>query len=104
MRFVRYEILLPLFYNDGSPVEAHKFEQTREELLAQFDALSLEPGGVRGTWIHEHKRYEDPLVRYFVDCPDTISNRRFFRSFKASLKDRFAQLDIWITAHRVRIV
>lgn len=29
----RYEILLPLTYNDGSEIEKEKFELTNEELL-----------------------------------------------------------------------
>ena len=30
---IRFEILLPLFYNDGRPVEREKFLQTDDELV-----------------------------------------------------------------------
>jgi hypothetical protein len=34
--FERYEILLPLKYNDGTPVELEKFQATRRELVGQL--------------------------------------------------------------------
>jgi hypothetical protein len=39
MPFERYEILLPLNYNDGTPIEPEKFQETRRELVEQFGAL-----------------------------------------------------------------
>lgn len=35
MPFERYEILLPLNYNDGTPIEPGKFQETRRELVEQ---------------------------------------------------------------------
>ena len=62
MRKRRYEILLPLKHNDGRIVSPESFEQTREELVAQFESVSLEPHVIRGTWIHEGARYEDEVA------------------------------------------
>jgi hypothetical protein len=39
---IRYEILLPLFYNDGRSIEAEKFTETDQELVAQFGATSTD--------------------------------------------------------------
>ena len=39
MPFERYEILLPLKYNDGTPVEPEKFQATRRKLVGQFGAM-----------------------------------------------------------------
>ena len=44
----RYEILLPLQHNDGRPVDVEKLDQTREDLLVQFEAVSFNPQAVRG--------------------------------------------------------
>ena len=41
MPFERYEILLPLKYNDGTAVEPEKFQATRRELVGQFGALTI---------------------------------------------------------------
>ena len=76
----RYEILLPLKYNDGRAVEGEAFERTREELIAQFAGLSLSPHSVRGIWVHEETRYEDELLRFVVDVEDTSENLQFFLS------------------------
>ncbi len=34
-----YDIFVPLFYNDGRPVEAVKFQQLQEVLLDRFEGL-----------------------------------------------------------------
>ena len=43
MPLERYEILLPLKYNDGTPIEPEKFQQTRKELVEKFGAITVEP-------------------------------------------------------------
>ena len=40
--FRRFEILLPLRFNDGRPVPKELLEKTHEELKYEFGALSLE--------------------------------------------------------------
>jgi hypothetical protein len=32
----RYEIYLPVHYNDGTPVEVEKFDRVERELVARF--------------------------------------------------------------------
>ncbi len=103
MRSVRFEILLPLRYNDGTSVEPIRFQETREDLIAQFGACSEEMGTIRGTWIHENVRYQDELLRFYVECADTRQNRAFFKKFSGLLRERFQQLDIRVTSHSVRV-
>jgi hypothetical protein len=45
---IRFEILLPLFYNDGRPVEDQKFIDTDDVLVAAFGATSTDSVVVRG--------------------------------------------------------
>ena len=42
MKLKRYEILLPLMYNDGTVIEKEKFDQTNEELLSEFGAVTFD--------------------------------------------------------------
>lgn len=101
----RYEILLPLAFNDLSPVPEALLEETVGELKRQFGALSLETQRIEGLWArHLGQPQPDDLVRIFIDVPDTAENRQFFIAFKASLKTRFQQDDIWMTTHLVEIV
>lgn len=61
---IRFEILLPRFYNDGRAVEREKFLET----------------------------------------DDTPESWQAVRDMKETLKRRFDQLDIWITAHRIDVI
>ena len=100
----RYEILLPLFFNDGRPVPEPVLAQTFMELREKFGAASWETQTVRGAWEHRGAVYEDNLTRFYVDVPDLPQHREFFREFKATLKVRFAQLEIWITSHPLDVI
>jgi hypothetical protein len=48
----RYEIYLPLKYNNGSEIEPEKIKQIREELIAVFGALTVssQSAPYQGTW------------------------------------------------------
>ena len=104
MPFERYEILLPLKYNDGSLVEPEKFQETRRELVAQFGALTMDAPPVSGLWISGGREYRDELIRFVVDAEATPDTDAFFRDFKERLKDRFRQVEIWITAYPIRLL
>jgi hypothetical protein len=63
------------------------FEQTREDLLARFGGL-----------------YEDELLRYVVGVDDTPENRQFFVDWKPTLRQRFEQIEIYITSIAVDVL
>jgi len=48
----RYEIYLPLFYNDGTPIEPEKFDQVERELVEQFGGVTTvqRQFPLRGVW------------------------------------------------------
>jgi hypothetical protein len=100
----RYEILLPLLYNDGRPVPGTLLAETFAELRERFGAASWETQTVQGQWEQEGAIYLDNLTHFFVDVPDLPEHRAFFKSFKEKLKLRFDQLDVWITSHSVDVI
>lgn len=100
----RYEILVPLVFNDGRPVPEALLALTFTELRDRFGAASWETQTVRGSWEWQRQVYQDNLTRFFVDVPDLPEHREFFHSFKETLKDRFQQLDIWITSHPLDVI
>lgn len=102
--FRRYEILLPLRFNDDRPVPDELVADTLLELRQRFGAVSVETQTIRGTWQHEGQIYRDDLVRLFVDVPDAPESREFFTAFKERLKVRFEQLDIWVTTYPVEVI
>lgn len=101
---IRFEILLPLFYNDGRPIEREKFVQTDDELVHLFGATSTDTVPVRGRWLYQSTIYQDQLIRIRLDLEDKPDNWQAIRAVKETLKSRFEQIDIWITAHRIEIV
>jgi hypothetical protein len=100
----RYEILVPLLFNDGAPVPEVLLAQTFAELRARFGAASWETQVVQGSWEHEGATFRDNLTRFFVDVPDLPEHRVFFKEFKQVLKQRFKQADVWITSHPVDVI
>jgi len=101
---IRFEILLPLFYNDGRPIEAEKFLSTDDDLVSAFGATSTDQVTVRGQWKYQSTVFSDQLIRVRVDVEDNAANQDSMRALKETLKARFEQLDIWITAHRIDII
>ena len=63
----RYEVLVPLLFNDGTPVPDSLLVRTFTELRARFGAASWETQTLRGSWEHEGAIYHDNLARFFVD-------------------------------------
>jgi hypothetical protein len=100
----RYEILLPLQFNDGTVVPEALLWQTVEELESHFGAISWDSQVVRGIWAHEGVVHRDNNTRLVLEVEDSQENRNFFTTLKESLKKRFNQLDIWITSHVVEVI
>ncbi len=103
-QMLRFEILLPLYYNDGRQIELERFVQTDEEIVAQFGATSTDAVVVKGHWKYRSTFYEDRLIRLRVDAQNSKKNITFFRQYKEVLKTRFEQEDIWITAQQINVI
>ncbi|MBL8795306.1 MAG: hypothetical protein JNM56_15480 [Planctomycetia bacterium] len=101
---IRFEILLPLFHNDGRPVEKEQFVATDDELVQRFGATSTDSIVVSGRWLYRSTVYSDQLIRVRLDLEDVPENWQAMREVKETLKTRFEQIDIWITASRIEIV
>jgi hypothetical protein len=101
---IRYEILLPLFYNDGRPIEPEKFLATDDELVQKFGSTSTDQVTVRGQWKYQSVVYSDQLIRVRIDLDEADEFRDAMRAYKETLKARFDQIDIWITAHRIDVI
>lgn len=100
----RYEIFLPLRFNNGQPVPAELGAEVFLGLRTRFGAASCETQVIRGVWQQGETIYRDELTRMFVDVPDTPEQVQFFTQFKEHLKARFQQIDIWITTYPVEAV
>ena len=102
--FRRFELLLPIKLNNGQLVPNEAFADTMLELERRFGAVSSETQTIEGVWRHEERVYRDESIRIFVDVPDTKENQEFFIGFKEILKERFQQLDIWLTTFPLEVL
>ncbi len=102
-RISRFEILLPLTFNDGTAVDRERIAQTTDELCDHFGGITQDILRATGTWKYGGTRYRDELLRMRIDSDDADAES-FLRSYKATLKQRFQQIDIWITAHDIRVI
>ena len=100
----RYEILLPLRFNDGTAVPEELLGGALFELDEKFGAVSWETQIIRGAWQKAGRYYRDDLMRVFVDVTDTPDNRQFFLDYKEELKRKFQQLEIWLTSYSIDIL
>ncbi len=102
--FRRFEILLPLRFNDGQPVPNDLMADTLLELRERFGAVSCETQPIQGLWQQQEQLFRDDLVRVFVDAPDVPESRDYFVQFKERAKERFKQIDIWMTAYPIEVL
>lgn len=91
-----YDIFVPLFYNNGSPIEPTKFQELQGMLLEQFEGLTYFPQANQGFWKFGNITYRDEIVIYRVISQDSGASREFLSKFKEHLKQEFQQLDILI--------
>lgn len=97
----RFEVLLPLQFNDGSPVPSEWLADAVLEVVGRFGAASYETQKVEGHWRHEGTLYRDDLVRLVVDVPDQPENREWMKDFKKRWKARLEQIELWMVSHPI---
>jgi hypothetical protein len=102
-RWRRFEVLLPLQFNDGRDVPAEWLADAVLEVVEQFGAASYETQQIKGQWRQADVVYRDNLVRLVVDIPDTATNRRWMKAFKQRWKRKLEQLELWMVSYLITI-
>lgn len=100
-RLRRFEILLPLQFNDGRSVPDEWLAEAVLEIVEHFGAVSYEPQKVEGHWRHQGVLYRDNLVKIVVDTTDEESNREWMRKYKARWKEKLEQLELWLVSYTI---
>ena len=97
-----FDLFVPLYYNDGSPIEPAKFQGIQQELLRRFEGLTFFPQPNEGFWTMAGITYRDEIVIYRVLTSKVRAARRFFREFKEDLKRELRQEEILSVERDVR--
>ena len=96
-----YDIFVPLYYNDGSPIEAVRFQRLQKLRLDHFDGLTYFPQPNEGFWQMGGITYRDEIVVYRVLTSRVSAARRFLSMLKAQLKKDLRQEEILIVERDV---
>lgn len=102
-RLRRFEVLLPLQFNDGRDVPGEWLAEAALEIVGYFGAASYETQKLEGHWRYGGVLYRDNLVKVVVDVPDSPDSRQWMKDFKARWRDRLEQLDLWMVSYRIEI-
>ena len=99
----RFEVLLPLQFNDGSEVPAELLAEAVLEIVDYFGAASYETQKVEGHWRHGGVLIRDNLVKIVVDVPNQAKNRRWMREFKERWRLELKQVELWMISYAVEV-
>jgi hypothetical protein len=99
-----YDLFIPLFYNNGSPIEPDKFQDLQRRLLERFEGLTYFPQANHGFWKFGDITYRDEIVIYRIISQDAPASRQYLSDLKGHLKREFNQLDILIIERDVGLL
>jgi hypothetical protein len=99
----RFEVLLPLQFNDSRDVPSEWLAEAVLEIVTNFGAASYETQKVEGHWRYQGVLYRDNLVKIVVDVPDTPENRTWMRQYKERWKIKLEQLELWLISYTIDI-
>jgi hypothetical protein len=99
----RFEVLLPLQFNDGRDVPPEWLAEAVLEMVDYFGAASYETQKLEGHWRQGGVICRDNLVRLVVDVPDTPPSREWMKHFKVRWKTRLEQLELWMVSYLIEV-
>jgi hypothetical protein len=94
------QLILPLYRNDGQPVEAERFREVRQELLDRFGGVTaFTRSPAQGLWQDGPRVQRDDVLLYevMVDSFD----RAWWTAYRSALEARFEQQELVVRAHPI---
>ena len=101
----RYDIFLPLAFNDGRSIPADLFDAVERRLLTHFGGVTAQQRDfpLRGAWRSELQLYLDQVIVLTVLDFRPRGSTRFMGELKRDLLREFDQLEILITESTLRV-
>ena len=97
-----YDLFIPLFYNDGTPIEPVKIQVLQARLLEFFNGVTFFPQPNQGLWQSGGVTYRDEIVIFRVVSDKVRSARQFLRRLKEELKTSLDQEEIFLIERDVQ--
>ena len=99
-----YDIFVPLYYNDGTPIQPAKFQYLQALLLERFEGLTYFPQPNHGFWKFGNMTYRDEIVIYRVISQNPANSRAFLTTLKEHLKTAFQQEELLIIEREISLL
>ena len=99
-----YDIFVPLYYNDGTPIESARFQTLQALLLERFEGLTYFPQPNHGFWKFGNVIYRDEIVIYRVISQNPVASRDFLATLKEHLKKQFQQAELLIIEREISLL
>jgi len=106
----RLELYLPLQFNPDADqrradVPPELLRETREELKNHFQELGISFDFItKDRTYGEYKGIVDELMLVMIDVKLSWTHRKWLRQYKETLKERFAQEEIYIIYFSISVV
>jgi len=99
-----YDLFVPLYYNDGSPIGSEKLKNIQGLLLEHFKGLLTFPQPKQGFWKFGNLTYRDEIVIYRVISEDAPASRKFLGGLKQRLKSELRQEEMLIIEREIGLI
>jgi len=99
-----YDIVLPLYYNDGTPIELAKFQDLAKVLIADFGGVTFFPQSSEGWRKKGEEFFQDKNVLFRVLGRKNQDPKRAFARLKGKIKADFRQEEVLIVQREVQLI
>ena len=99
-----YDIYVPLYKNDGTPIDQQKLKDLKKRLVDQFGGLTHFPQESEGLWKVGAFTFRDRIVILRVLASDPLEAQTFFADLKREMQQKWAQEDVLIVVRDVSTI
>ena len=102
----KYEIYLPLRYNDGEAIESEKIIEVWDELAEAFAGITVSSlsAPYKGRWKYGGVAFIDDIIKIEIVTTSDRATKKYLKEFKERLKESLQQIDILITTHGIQVI
>ncbi|MDE1863588.1 MAG: hypothetical protein KGI33_11855 [Thaumarchaeota archaeon] len=99
---VKLHFKLPIFYNDGTPVESQKLANAKNYFIETYGGLTVD-GESEGYWKDDGVLFKDHMMEYSVFIPQNKFNkvRNTIPKQITRFRKEFEQIEIFCYYHNV---
>lgn len=99
-----YDLYVPLYDNNGTPIDPQKLRGLKKRLVDQFGGLTHFPQENEGLWKVGGFTFRDKIVVLRVLASDLLEAQTFFADLKREMQHTWAQEDVLIVVRDVSTI